>query len=410
MTSPLAEIRSSFHDMLDWEGEQLIPVDFVVSAYVSTFLTGARERTWGDLLGPPSIGKTEILRIFDDSLAGGKDRRTVTRSELTENAFTSAYRDEDNPDDDKSLLFALSYDREPRGPKVLCIPDLSTILNLGRDRAQKFFGEMRSAYDGQFTHQAGNIGAVSYKLGFGVFTACTEKLDEYRKVNQALGERTVICRMGRGLTELEQRYTMAREALDQVPLEFEVARKKARNLTLAAIEDSIGRINRDDFSVDAPAHLKDKLSMLATLATMIRTTPISDRIMTSVAEGPVRFVKQLRTWADSRSAFDGRKEWNDEDFTLMRRITQDTMPPEFMRVLCLLWNKGKPVGLEYEKIKHVAVCDDHIHRQLKQWKICRVLEEDTNHNYRLSPAVVEGLKATGLLENYNELQPESGTL
>lgn len=400
MESPLAQIRSLFRDMLGWEGEQLIPVDFTVSAYVSTFLTGARERTWGDLLGPPSIGKTEILRIFDDS-DGKSDRRTVTRSELTENAFTSAYRDEDNPDDDKSLLFALSYDREPRGPKVLCIPDLTTILNLGRERAQKFFGEMRSAYDGQFTHQAGNIGAVHYKLGFGVFTACTEKLDEYRKQNQALGERTVICRMGRELQEFAPREEMALEALDQNPMAFADQRETIRKATLAAIEASIERIRQEDFDVDAPRPLKIKLAKMATLATMIRTSPVSDKIMTTTAEGPVRFVKQLRTWADARAAFDGRLAWNEEDYTLMRRITQDTMPPEFLRVLAVLWDGGANPGHDYETLKHRAVCDESIHRQLKQWVICRVLIEDTTNRYRLAPDVASGVEATGLMEGLN---------
>jgi hypothetical protein len=386
-----------FRDMLGWEGEQLIPVDFVMAAYISTFLTGARERTWGDLLGPPSIGKTEILRIFDDS-RDGADRRTVTRSELTENAFTSAYRDENNPTDDKSLLFALSYDREPRGPKVLVIPDLSTILNLGRDRAQKFFGEMRSAYDGQFTHQAGNIGAVHYRLGFGVFTACTEKLDEYRKQNQALGERTVICRMGRELVGFDPRESMALEALNQDPLVFEAQRTKIRDATLSAIETAIHRIQDNTFDVDQTASIKAKLATLATLATLIRTSPVSDKIMATTAEGPVRLAKQLRTWADARAAFDGRTSWNEEDYALMRRITQDTMPPEFLRVLALLWDGGNVPCLDYETIKHRAVCDESIYRQLRQWKICLVVTEPSPGNFRLHPKVEAGIRVTELME------------
>lgn len=396
--TPLEEIRALFEELMGWTGEDLVPVEFVLAAYVSTFLKGARERTWGDLLGPPSIGKTEILRVFDDR-RGDVERRTVVRNDLTENAFTSAYRSEENPNDDRSLLYLLSYDREPRGPKVLILPELTTILELGKDRARKFFGEMRAAYDGQFSHQTGNLGALHYKLGFGVFTACTEKLDDYRRQNQALGERTVICRIGKDMTDYGDRLNMGLHTLDQNPQAKERLRAKLRDTVLSAIEGAIPLVSTEDFTVQQPASLRDRLAHLGTLATAIRTSPVSDRSYASSTEGPSRLIQELRTWGDAHAGFDGRTCWNEEDYRLMRRIAYDTMPPEYMRVLRLLWGRGAGDRLSksFEQIRSEAVCDDSIHRQLKQWVICKVLKEDAG-DYKLHPDIIDGLDKTGFME------------
>lgn len=397
MTRPLDEIRHLFTLLMDWHGDQLMPAEFAVVCYASTFLSGCRERTWSDLLGPPSIGKTEIIRVFDDKVeATGQERRTIIRGDFTENAFSSAYRDEDNPDDDKSLLYLLSWDREPRGPKFFCLPELTTILESSKERARRLYSQLRAAFDDMWRQQAGNLGAVAYNLGFGMLTACTEKLDDFRRHNQALGERTVICRIGADLVKYNARFEVALHALQQDPVEKAVLREKLRSLVLETIERIIPILSNPKFSVEQTDEFQTKLAHLGTIATAIRTTPVSDRLYTSVPEGAPRFVNQLRTWGDARAGFDGRHTWNSEDFRLICRIAHDTMPPEFMRVLRFLWAEpGR--GRTFEEIRAGAHCDESIHRQLRQWLICEVLVESAGL-YRLRNETIESFKITGLMD------------
>ena len=374
-----------------------MPVDFVMASYLSAFLPGAVEKSWGDLCGPASIGKTEILRALEDG-----QQRTVVIHNITENAFASAMKDENNPEKDFSLAFQLSSRRPPKGPKVLVLPELSTFLTMRGDKVAKLFGDLRAAFDGSYNTAAGNIGLESKNdLNFGLLTACTEVLDEFRRTNQTLGERTVVCRIGRHTKAYSSRQKIAdhvgrgnRLKKAQLRVRIQVTTRKALDASIALIKSTGGRVGQSD----AFLH---RVGRLAAVATSVRTQPLSSNSYTSLAEGPGRLVQQLITWGDCRVLFDARDEWTREDYDLVRRIAQDTMSPESLRALHIMWRGGlreSSTPIPCEEIRRQANIDGAFHRQLRQWEIIGILEQYDTNSYSLNPAFAQDIHDTNFME------------
>ena len=392
MDSPLETLRGLFKELMAWEGEELAPVDFVMASYLTAFLPGAVEKAWGELCGPPAIGKTEIQRALDDG-----QQRTVMIDTLTENAFASAMRDPDNPERDFSLLFQLSSGREPRGPKVLVIKEFSTFLNMRREKVDKIFADLRSAYDGSYCTAAGNIGLETRTdLQFGLITACTEKLDDFRRGNQTLGERTLVCRIGRETTSYAARAAVADHVVKGCRMKKAALRARIKIQTRKAINDAIKRIKSCGGKVAQSDLFLSRVARVAALATSIRSSPLSKRSYTNFAEGAARFAGQLTSWGDCRVLFDGRSSWTNADYALVRRIAQDTMPPEFLRGIHTLWKHGKPMSIE--EVRQGAMADGDFYRQLKQWEIIGVLHRTVTEEYILDPMFKQDLDATGFME------------
>lgn len=392
MDSPLETLRGLFHELMAWEGEELMPVDFVMASYLTAFLPGAVEKAWGDLCGPPAIGKTEILRALDDG-----QQRTIMIDTLTENAFASAMRDPDEPERDFSLLFQLSSGRDPKGPKVLVIKEFSTFLNMRREKVDKIFADLRSAYDGSYTTAAGNIGLETRAdLQFGLITGCTEKLDDFRRTNQTLGERTLVCRIGREAASYAARAAVADHVVQGCRMKKAALRARIKIQTRKAINAAIKRIKSCGGKVAQSDLFLRRVARVAAIATSIRSSPLSKKSYTNLAEGAARFAGQLTSWGDCRVLFDGRSGWTADDYTLVRRIAQDTMPPEFLRGIHAMWKHSKPMSIE--EIRKGAMADGDFYRQLKQWEIIGILHRTSADEYILDPIFKQDLDNTGFME------------
>lgn len=397
MTSPLQELRGLFHELMGWEGEQLMPVDFVMASYLSGFLPGSVEKAWGDLCGPPSIGKTEILKALNDG-----NKRTVMIDTLTENSFSSAMKDPDNPDMDFSLLYQLSNGREPRGPKVLVIKEFSTFLSMPKEKANQVFSQLRSAYDNTFNTAAGNVGMIIREdLNFGLLTACTEKLDEFRRHNQTLGERTLVCRIGRQTRDYSARQEIADHVVVADNLKKATLQAKIRMATRKAIDAAVAHVRKVNGRITGGNKFSHRVGRLAAIATSVRTGPLSDRAYANLSESPARFSRQLVAWGNSRVLFDLRKSWNEEDYQLVRRVAQDTMPSENMRALLALWRGSKEASLKPlagNEIRKTALVDPSFSRQLRQWAIIGILFEYDEGVFGLNPDFAEDVSYTGFME------------
>ncbi len=392
MDSPLEMLRDLFRELMTWEGEELMPVDFVMASYLTAFLPGAVEKAWGDLCGPPAIGKTEILRALDDG-----QRRTVMVDTLTENAFASAMRDPDDPARDFSLLFQLSSGREPKGPKVLVIKEFSTFLNMRREKVDKIFADLRSAYDGSYTTATGNEGLNTRDdLQFGLITACTEKLDDFRRTNQTLGERTLVCRMGRGTASYAARAAVADHVVKGCRMKKAALRARIKIAVRKGIDNAVRKIKATGGKVAQSDVLLHKVARVAALATSIRSRPLSKKSYTNLAEGAARFTGQLTSWGDCRVLFDGRNTWTNEDYALVRRIAQDTMPPEFLRAIYTMYQANGSMTIE--EIRRGAMADGDFYRQLKQWEIIGILHQQASDEYYLDPVFRTDLEATGFMK------------
>jgi hypothetical protein len=352
---------------------------------------------WGFLEGPGSSGKTELLRIFEDG-----EKRVITRDHLTENAFNSGFRDPDNPHRDPSLLAELAWDRHPRGPKVLLVRDASTFTSMRREKSKKLFSDLRAAYDESYHAQSGMLGAdCKDRIVFGFLMAGTEDMNEFFQRDQSLGPRAVICRLGRELSSFAESVRQADSELGTDHLEKARLREEVRSLTEKALEEAAelvketqGYLDRGDFA--------RTVKQMSNLVVRIRTVPTSETSYASKPEGPQRLRNQMLVLADCRALFDGRKAWAPGEVTLSRRIAQDTLPPNFLRVWQTLWRGSAERAIEpmaMDEIAAGAKITEGMWRQFHQWELSDMLRRfEYGKAWALNPEVAAMIELTNFLE------------
>lgn len=384
--SPLDQARDGFTRLLGWTGEDLYPVDFCLASYLSTFLPGQKEKPWGALVGGPGTGKSQVLHMFD------LHARTVSVQHFTENSFTSAYQDPNNPNMDFSLLARLSPQSTPLGRKVLIIHEMSTVLQGRPERANKLMSDLRAAFEdtGGYTVSSGMQGLRTYDTGFGLLIASTEVMDDYLKTNQTLGERTIICRTGRSLIPFCKRREVARSAFLVDRTKKAKTIEEIQNFVKDLIDESIERAKTADIGV--PENLVEKGSLLTNLVTSIRTCPLKNSYV-STPEGPARLSQQVRLWGDTRALIDGRDTWNLEDYKLVRRLSIDTMPPDHWRLFNAMWRGSPEAAIKAAPASELAyrakVEPEFAKRQLRQWTILDFMVQCSSdlETYAMKPEV-----------------------
>jgi hypothetical protein len=266
-----------------------------------------------------------------------------------------------------------------------------------KEKVDKIFADLRSAYDGSYTTAAGNIGLdTRNNLQFGLITACTEKLDDFRRTNQTLGERTLVCRMGRERASYAARAAVADHVVRGCRMKKAALRARIKIQTRKAINAAIKQIKKCGGKVAQGEVYLSRVARVAAIATSIRSAPLSKRSYTNLAEGAARFAGQLTSWGDSRVLFDGRSSWTDDDYALVRRIAQDTMPPEFLRGIHAMWKTSMPQSID--DIRKGAMADGDFYRQLKQWEIIGVVHAGATGDYALDTAFRKDLDTTGFME------------
>jgi hypothetical protein len=382
---------------MTWRGDQLTPVDFCCASLLSGWVPGGRDKPWGFLEGPPSSGKTELLRAFEDG-----EKRVIARDHLTENAFNSGFRDPDNPHRDPSLLAELAWDRHPRGPKALIVKDASSLTKMRREKAGKIFSDLRTSYDESYHAQSGMLGAdCKDRIVFGFLMAGTEDLDEFFQRDQSLGSRTVTCRLGQELASFAESVRLADATEGTDHLEKAKLRGEIRDLTEEALEQAAEFVKSTQGYVDR-AGLDRMIRQMANLVVRIRTVPVSEQTYTSRPEGPHRLRNQMLVWADCRALFDGRKEWTPEEVRLSRRIAQDTLPPNFLRVWQALWRGSAERAVEPMALDEIAThakVTEGMWRQFHQWELSDMLvRHEYGKAWAMNPEVAAMIELTNFLD------------
>ena len=356
-------------------------VDFVMASYLAPFLPFADERPWGVLVGGPSSGKTQLLNALQEH------PRSVEMDDVTTNALTSGYVDKEDPGKDHSLFARLRRTYEPTGPKVLFISDMSTIFNMGGDKCEKTFALLRRAYDGKVTTATGSAGLMKRDdLCFGMLMASTPEIDRQRKKSQSLGERSLLCRLRK--EDFERDRALGRRVAAGDRHDVHDLAKKIEVVTHRAIDAAIVAMEKHKGNIRVSKAVLDRLGDLGAVAVRVRECANDD------PEKPPRLVKQLRNWGDARALFDGRDYWNDSDYDMIRRIVQDTMPPENLRAIKVLYDVGTCAAtLVYEK----ALVESSFCKQLDLW--CRLdILKNAGGIYSLVPVFRECIESTGFLD------------
>jgi predicted transcriptional regulator len=109
----------------------------------------------------------------------------------------------------------------------------------------------------------------------------------------------------------------------------------------------------------------------------------------------------LRSFGDARALFDTRSGWTEDDYRLCRRIAQDTMPPDNLRLLTALYRGSAEAARQpiswadlYQKSK---VDKDTLRRQLHQWVILGLIEFSDTDRFLIPQPIADDLEFTTFL-------------
>lgn len=268
----------------------------------------AGEPLWLLVIGPPSSGKTETIRLLDDVADEHPDEVTAPS------------------------LLSWSKGKDPKrvgilaripNPGFLTIADLSTVLATSdRGGRDQLFALLRRAYDGHVSRDLGNSpAALTWSGRLTLLAACTPAIDNYSSHADALGPRWLYCRIDPQNAATKQATGRKALAAGSLAEHRERARDLARQIVTCATPHAA--------TVTLSDTMTDQLIDAAVVACYGRAAVERDgygrREISGIAviEEPPRLSSQLAALARGLLAL-GLDE--SETITLSRRCALDSVP------------------------------------------------------------------------------------
>src|SRR5256885_3002081 len=279
------------------------PMDVCLATAATSATEG--DALWVYVVGAPSSGKTEILRVFRDP----KNESTYYLSSLTPNSLVSGLKD------GKHLLPALDG-------KTLIVKDFTMTLEMHRENRDALFGALRDAYDGTYSKAFGSVGTVGFDSHFNLLAAVTSAIDGYYTVQSILGQRFLIVRTSFPddfATDGERDIAAVRQLLNELVRETLKACKSKR-------------------LPPCPDGFKEEIKGLAREIALLRTHVHREgqgRDIASIPEpeAPARLANQLLKIVRGVAKVRAHSEVMAEDMDTARRVAHDTVPSMMMGLL-----------------------------------------------------------------------------
>jgi len=311
----LDDVKLSFVEWLYLKDHEVI--DILLGAVIANLFQGPDSLNL-DLVGPPSSTKTELLR----SLSGYQPIYTI--STLTPQTFLSGIKGNRG-----SLLLNLKSD----GKKLLVLKDLTSILEMRSESRQEIFGQLRDIADGYTSKTFGTGKRVEWTGKLGILAGVTSVIDEHHAHNQILGERFLYCRVSNNNPEAmaERARKIAGKEIRMRDQLQEVMKQFLEQFEEPKIENI--RISEE---------IEGKLISLACLIAQARTAVSRDRYHQTVThlpetEGPARLVKQLWILGAGIATVQGKHEFDEGVYKIIKRIGTNSLPKHRALILRTMW-------------------------------------------------------------------------
>lgn len=264
------------------------------------------EPLWGMLVGAPSSGKTERVRMLDDAADDRVDELTA------------------------AALLSWSKHKDPRPVGILTrvpdrglltVGDFSTVLATSdRGGRDQLFALLRRVYDGAVARDLGNAPApLRWSGRLSVLAAVTPAIDDYATHADALGPRWLFCRMREADTGARLRRARRRAG--------DLTAQRGRARALASSVVAAARTRLPDVELDDDT--LDRLGTVAVVAATARGSVPRDGygrrevIGVPVVEEPHRLVAQLHGLTRALLALGVTA---DGSVALAARCAMDTVP------------------------------------------------------------------------------------
>lgn len=340
--------------------------DSVVDVTLGTVVANRWEGdpVWLLIVGPSGGFKTEMIR----SLEYAEDE-VYPLSTLTKNSLISGYHSKDggNP----SILPELDG-------KVLAIKDFTTVLTMPSGSRKAVIGQLRDAYDGSLAKSFGNVGRVKVNCHFGLIAGVTPVIDKYSQIEQELGERYLKFRI-----KPEKPMEGVRKAFENINKERGM--RHDFRLAVAQCIDSC-----DVCNVTIPDEFAERLVALSHFVATVRTKVPrhwKSNILEYKPEAEVgtRLVKQLGKLAMGVAAIRGKSEVTDDEYQLVRRVGEDSVPALHFEVLQALGGLDEGFHSSEEIGQYASLPTATVRGLLEDFETLRILERTTLSNLRGQP-------------------------
>jgi hypothetical protein len=321
-------VRAKFDKWLKLKDRHII--DVILGTVIANSLEG--DPVYLYVVGPPSSGKTEILRSLNDH------HTVYYLSSLTPQTLISGWKGSGKFEN--SLLLKL----KERGKTILVLKDFTTILMMRNEARQEILSQVREIADGYYNKPFGTGTEVGWDGKLGMVTGVTLVIDQHHAVHQILGERFLYYRISQDNPETTAK--MAQEVAGRESLMRGELRKAVKEFLEHHEEAKV-----KDISIGG--EINEKLICLACFVAGVRTGISRDRYTQAInylpdSEGPSRLMKQLFTLGCGIAIAQGKNEIDEEVYNILKKVGRDTLPSYRNLILNEMWVR-KIVGKHWER-------------------------------------------------------------
>jgi hypothetical protein len=301
--------------MRSWLEVDTDVVDILMGVALGIYSPG--EPLWLLLVDAPGAGKTELLRAFrGHPLVHCEDK-------LTPHRLITGLRHKDAED-----LFP------QLDGKLLVIKDFTLTLQMRDGERDELLADLRGAFDGfldkGFGSGAGNRGYKAYELRrpFGLVAGVTPIIERFRVVMSVLGERFLKLRMNTNAHKAVAK-AISLGACDHL------MREVIRSRLHLCLDYYGSRVS--GAKIQLGRQIREKIASLAELGSKLRSELQRNRYgeleYVPVPEIGTRLAKQLVRLAGTLAVFRNRQTVEDQDYRLLVRVVQDSIPEQRLRLI-----------------------------------------------------------------------------
>lgn len=336
-------------------------VDFVLSIALASRFPSGVEPSWGLVVGPSGVGKSEAALTLR-----GLGDLVKSCDAFTDHALLSGLV----KDDGKEHSFITQLDR-----KLLLVEDFANVATMRKEECGAFQSMLRSAYKGEVSKSFGT-GYKCFAARFGFLGCTVPTIDRFLIAFQLLGQRFFLFRL---FIPHSQRKRVIAQALRMHPTK-DIWRAELRAFVAEALLPLIEKLPTDPAEIIRPLApgFETRIIAAADLVSRGRTLPshINFHATNYPLENPpdaelgTRVGLQLHALGWARAILDGRDHWTDADVGFVLRVAWDSLPMISQRILATFYltqdfasslaqiarhlsyplNKLRAVFLQYEEL------------------------------------------------------------
>jgi len=320
MKEQLEQIIRTFRLMISWPEYDVVPI--VLGTAIANI--GEGDACFLLVVGPPSSGKTELIRGFY-----GVDK-FYELSKVTPHSFISGYTEKGKKKgSEASLLNKITK----AGQRVVMIKDFTSMLSEHPTIRNAVFGQIREIADGYCSMPFGTGEDVKWRGKLGFIACVTGAIDETFSMRQSLGERFLQVKIGK----LNQEQ-VSKKSSEQTGVEE--AMRDSFNKEIASFMEAV---DIEALSlIETDLDVEDQICSAARFLAFARTGVSRDRyskilLCVPETEGSARIVRQLIHIARGICLCYDKAVIDAEIYRFIRRIVRDSVPAFREQCIYRMW-------------------------------------------------------------------------